>query len=110
MVEEGEKEGRAAVHSTSRTVDRLCPIPNCAAAAAGERSGGVREGKEEKGEGVTVDVTQESLSLSPFPRFSNPLLSSNPTPLPPSLPRWFSPSALDQEELGPGLVNKTISR
>ena len=54
-------------------------------------------------------MTQESLSLSPFPRFSNPLLSSNPTPLPPSLPRWFSPSALDQEQLGPGLVNKTIS-
>ncbi len=37
--------------STSRTVDRLCPIPNCTAAAARERSWGVREGKEEKGEG-----------------------------------------------------------
>ena len=53
MVEEGEKEGRAAVHSTSRTVDRLCPIPNCAAAAR-ERSGGVRGGKEEKGGGQST--------------------------------------------------------
>ena len=50
-MEEGEKEGRADVHSTSRTVDRLCPIPNCAAAAARVRSGGVRERKEERGGG-----------------------------------------------------------